>query len=258
MTMTKFKVGDKVRVVRSPDKDCAESWIKWDKIGGVNLGDVGVIANVNREDASVVDFANCRRHIMSHEQLELAPEFKVGDRVRATETGVFYNRGDIGEVTGVWSDCYYIKFDRPPAFRGGEWHVPFRHVEAAPKAKAERKFKVGDRVARNGVQSDLGTIIAQSAPNCANYNAVKWDDGLGSSPTWQDWELELAQAPRAPAIVALIVNGQPKPSSEPFVHTTIEAATKEAERLAGKQPGQKFGVFQLVTARIGTVSVVEA
>lgn len=46
-------------------------------------------------------------------------------------------------------------------------------------------------------------------------------------------------------IVALIENGQPKPSTTPQVHTSAESADKEAKRLAGKYKGKQFGVFTL-------------
>ncbi|MBB5664785.1 hypothetical protein GGE68_002982 [Rhizobium leguminosarum] len=61
---------------------------------------------------------------------------------------------------------------------------------------------------------------------------------------------EAVPAPAAPtptAIVALIEDGQPKPSSRPFVHATESAAKAEASRLAGKHKGQQFGVYVLTT-----------
>jgi len=62
----------------------------------------------------------------------------------------------------------------------------------------------------------------------------------------------------APAIVALIESGQPKPSEKPKVHKSEQSATDEAERLAVKYPGQKFGVFVLADSRIADVVIRRA
>lgn len=270
-TAKKFKAGDKVRVIRAQNENCADAWIKMDKNYGVNLGDFGAIKSIDNECA-LVDFSG-NEHYMNLEQLELAPaEFKVGDRVRficdSSAGGFRYGyKGFETTVLGViGSNSVDIDgsglacgFD-PSAYTKDLELTPENTTKTteAPKAPApaiERKFKVGDRVARRGNQKDIGTIVGHKSNR---HNSVEWDNNRGNSDTWQDHELELAKTPTTPAIVALIENGQPKPSSKPLVHETTEAATKEAERLAGKHPGQKFGVYQLVTARIGTVSVAEA
>src|SRR5690606_33760329 len=70
-----------------------------------------------------------------------------------------------------------------------------------------------------------------------------------------EWDDEPAVAPATrwgetgPSIVALIENGQPKPSARPFVHASREAAETEASRLAGKHPGKEFGVYELVATK---------
>lgn len=51
------------------------------------------------------------------------------------------------------------------------------------------------------------------------------------------------------AIVALIEDGQPKPSDRPHVHASRDAAEKEASRLANKHKGKTFGVYELVSSR---------
>lgn len=48
------------------------------------------------------------------------------------------------------------------------------------------------------------------------------------------------------AIVCLIENGQPKPSTLPFVHLNKDAAATEANRLAGIHQGKEFGVYACV------------
>lgn len=76
---------------------------------------------------------------------------------------------------------------------------------------------------------------------------------------WVDDPASNDNAPASkPAIVALIENGQPKPSEKPKVHISEESATDEAERLAVKYPGQKFGVFVLADSRIADVVIRRA
>jgi hypothetical protein len=60
-----------------------------------------------------------------------------------------------------------------------------------------------------------------------------------------------------PCIVALISNGQPRPSQWPHVHADVASATKEAERLARNNPGQEFAVYQRVAGRVASVEVKE-
>ena len=50
------------------------------------------------------------------------------------------------------------------------------------------------------------------------------------------------------AIVALIEDGQPKPSDRPYVHASRDAAEKEASRLANKHKAKTFGVYELVSS----------
>lgn len=120
---------------------------------------------------------------------------------------------------------------------------------------AQPKFKVGDRVkiVSNSRESYLDkrigsffTIITKDGPNNTG-----WSGSSEENPYW--WpaqDLELANiTPSTPTttIVALIENGQPKPSSTPHVHASTGAAEKEARRLAAKYKGKQFGVFTLAT-----------
>jgi len=52
----------------------------------------------------------------------------------------------------------------------------------------------------------------------------------------------------APAIVARIDNGQPKPATRPYVHPNRASAEKEAARLAKANPGREFGVYEFVSS----------
>lgn len=74
----------------------------------------------------------------------------------------------------------------------------------------------------------------------ANYPHLFVDMG-GSVFFKSDYEKATA------AIVAKIVNGTPRPSSFPFVHTSVVNAEREARRLGDQHPGSKFGTFRLVS-----------
>jgi len=126
----------------------------------------------------------------------------------------------------------------------------------ASNDNAQPKFKVGDRVklARSffGVAKVGATATVGERGMFSDYVDIVWDKNHlyqgqmngGYSPDY--FEL-LPASPPTTAIVALIENGQPKPSSTPHVHTSTGAAEKEAKRLAAKYKGQQFGVFTLTT-----------
>ncbi len=118
----------------------------------------------------------------------------------------------------------------------------------ASNDNAQPKFKVGDRVSAKhdsvlGMISkgDLGTVKSVGGGQLR----VTFDNGREDG--WKVENFELITAPPTTTIVALIENGQPKPSSTPHVHTSTSAAEKEAKRLAAKYKGQQFGVFTLIT-----------
>ncbi len=110
---------------------------------------------------------------------------------------------------------------------------------------AKPKFKVGDIVKRsNGFMPHQRLRITKVE---GERYSVEWlVGGPGSIDTWRGYEFELVTpAPTTTTIVALIENGQPKPSSTPHVHTSAEAAEKEAKRLSAKFKDKQFGVFTL-------------
>ena len=116
------------------------------------------------------------------------------------------------------------------------------------------KFKVGDRVEitandnyRVSFVGSFGTVKAAPANAAAGFR-VELDDGR----EFPFWPSEMTVRPSSTpthttTIVALIENGQPKPSSTPHVHASTGAAEKEAKRLAAKYKGKQFGVFTLTT-----------
>ncbi|OJH53507.1 hypothetical protein ATN81_19155 [Agrobacterium pusense] len=106
---------------------------------------------------------------------------------------------------------------------------------------AKPNFKVGDRVRGviNPIEYEVlkvhanGSLDVRACGSWCQYTSQR--------------AMDFVNITRSTTIVALIENGQPKPSSTPHVHTSTGAAEKEAKRLAAKYKGKKFGVFTLTT-----------
>lgn len=135
------------------------------------------------------------------------------------------------------------------------------------------KFKVGDRVrllrdglSTTGAAGHTAIVMGLEMNGKGEGGAdilVTIEDGqkpfksvaVGGMDTRVDADgIELVSS-GTPAIVAVIENGTPKPNKAPKIHATEADATKEAERLASRNPGEKFGVFVMTTARIADVTV---
>lgn len=164
-------------------------------------------------------------------------------------SSVFTNGGDI------WRDDGTSEYDVPPLI--AEWiDEPVVKAEAS-NDNAQPNFKVGDRVklarsfygaAKVGATATIGQRVM-----FGGFVDVVWDKNHlyqgqmngGYSPDY--FELIPSTPSDHTSIVALIENGQPKPSSTPHVHASTGAAEKEAKRLAAKYKGKQFGVFTLTT-----------
>ncbi len=112
---------------------------------------------------------------------------------------------------------------------------------------AQPKFKVGDRVRFKQSYSLANWRGAKATVIAVN---VWGDDGIqvdANGDVSTESEANLEHIANTTTIVALIENGQPKPSSTPHVHASTGAAEKEAKRLAAKFKGQQFGLFTLTT-----------
>ena len=191
------------------------------------------------------------------------------------EAGKFYKTRDGRKVGPMSVDVYDLW--SAPGFSSKEWYGNGRcysdlsrttpkdiiaewidEPAVEPKASNDNagpKFKVGDRVelARSfyGAAKAGATGMVGERGMFDGYVDIVWDknspyqgqmDG-GYSPDY----FELLPPTPTTTIVALIENGQPKPSSTPHVHASIGAAEKEAKRLAAKFKGKQFGVFTLTT-----------
>lgn len=182
-------------------------------------------------------------------------KFKIGDRVRLIMSGDYngdgrYGKtGEDGTVQSYTShdDTYRVKFDD-----SGTWWAEANNIEPAV---AKWEPKVGDRIRciagdiRTCRIGDDFTAVARTGFHHGELSSVHYTDKDGKK-TWRPGVyFELANKPTTAAIVALIEDGVPKPATKPFVHQSEEAATKEAERLAGKHRGQRFGIYVLADTR---------
>ena len=192
------------------------------------------------------------------------------------EAGKFYKTRDGRKVGPMSVDGYDLL--SAPGFSLKEWYGNGRcysdlsrttpkdiiaewidePIAKASNDNAQPKFKVGDRVRVVKHCNYHGSPIPLALPVGSEHTIVKVDDCLsylgcdtyelsgGGLNFYVAQNLELITSPTT-TIVALIENGQPKPSSTPHVHESTGAAEKEAKRLAAKFKGQQFGVFTLTT-----------
>lgn len=260
--MGKLKVGDKVRsLVTQIDIRAGGLY----EVGRIDTdGDVWVIDDVGDEFYLTSD---------EFEPVTAAAQtFKVGDRVRVIKTDLFRQGtrvGDIGFVTTSTSGS--VQFDLHHETDGviSQFAIdPWKRIELAPLKIEEGKYyrtrdgrKVGpmevwplggwhsDRAEHplnGGVWLDGGTAKYAGAKDSPDLIA-EWVDEPVKAAALVKFILRndiFSFAPVAkPAIVALIENGQPKPSVAPFVHANEALAAKEATRLAGIHTGQEFGVY---------------
>ncbi len=144
------------------------------------------------------------------------------------------------------------QFNVDPDDLVSEWIDEPVAVAASNDNGAPAKFKVGDVVGSTENTWTKYRVTGVKAGRI-NVDSLKADGSKAHSHGWFDDDIFfVAEAPaiKPTAIVALIENGQPKPATRPYVHTTEESATKEAERLALLHPGQEFGVYVLAGSKI--------
>ncbi len=242
--MSKFKVGDRVRRIGS------------DNFDDMLVGDTGTVASVDRD-------GNCyvRSDKSGEERFNFAQYLKLAPL--KIEAGKFYKTRDgrkvgpafIGGSTATfgtkdnWQSAVWVDNGRASPRNDttelendiiAEW-VDKPVVAIAP---AKSKFKVGDRVRHARIKRCSNGEITGVLP-WGRYR-VNWRNDLGTCVDPAEiLELVTPASAQPTAIVCLIENGQPKPSVNPFVHASAEAAATEAKRLAGKYRGKKFGVYVL-------------
>jgi len=260
--MAKFKVGDLVRALQDSG------------LGAFLAGKEYEVLAVRDERITAINERGQRdswgEHHFEHLQVVKAPEdkpaFKVGDRVRlTTDKGDGRSSGSIGVIEKMTNSYARVLFDAP--FNGwGEtgrnWHAQLSDLVAAPfKIEAGKYYRTRDG-RKVGPMKDFGWkdgFPFNDEEVVENYFSPDGKAQLGDDliAEWVDEPVKAAApvqfilrndvfsfAPVAkPAIVALIENGQPKPSVAPFVHANETLAAKEAARLASLQKGKEFGVY---------------
>ncbi|MER9697626.1 hypothetical protein [Mesorhizobium sp. M0146] len=182
---------------------------------------------------------------------------KVGP-MEATGTDVFIWHGvhEDGGVPSYTSEGYWWDGkSEDTQDLVSEWSDPVEQPVVAPATTA--KFKVGDRVK---FRDDYGSSARGKEATVIKVDEWGVQVDRGGRNSWgvsTEQPSDLVLLPPATiadivgkhSIVCLIENGQPKPSTLPFVHADKDLAATEAARLAGKHPGQEFGVYELVTTR---------
>lgn len=202
---------------------------------------------------------------------------KVGDRITAKLDDAFkdYRAGDTfyvqeieehaGETVVVFTDNVGDTRRRRVSEFTVE-HVPAADATGKPAFTIEVGKFYRSRDGRKFGPIDHNGFGIYGAPELPGYwyeNGLSYSDNTHSlTDLIAEWINEPASNDNSPltkpAIVALIEDGQPKPSEQPKVHKSEESATDEAERLAVKYPGQKFGVFVLADSRIADVVIRRA
>lgn len=253
--MGKLKVGDKVRsLVTQIDVRAGQLY----EVKTVSDGDVWVIDDVGDNWYLASDEFEILP--VAAKAPEDKPAFKVGDRVRVIKTDLFRQGtrfGDIGFVTR--SSGNLVSFDLHHETSGVIDQLaiePWKCIELAPlKIEAGKYYRTRDGRKVGPMEAwCFGGWHSDGAEHPLN-GGVWLDDGTAKyagakdSPDliaeWVDGPVKAAAPVAKTAIVALIENGQPKPSAAPHVHANETLAAKEAGRLAGIHKGKEFGVYVL-------------
>jgi len=162
----RFNIGDRVRVAKD--------------IFGPDIGTEGVVVGVAWQDGDYEvqfsgwskghggsgDLNNCDRWFVTGGQIELvapaATSFKVGDRVRAPNSGPHWVDTTVTRVTpdATWSIQVVNKAGDYGVFDPVELELIAPEVAVAPAANPAC-FKIGDRVYVEG-ESDIGTITGEN------------------------------------------------------------------------------------------------
>ncbi|MCK4205290.1 ribosomal protein L7/L12 [Brucella pituitosa] len=236
--MGKLTVGDKVRsLVTQID---------------VRAGELYEVKTVDDGDVWVIDDVGDNWYLASDE-FEILPvaaqTFKIGDRVRTEGWARFY------EVVGVEDRHIWVKLYDGSSSKESTEGKTFEFETTPLKIEAGKYYRTRDgRKAGPMEVWPLGGWHSDRSERPLNGGVWLGDGtakhvGAKDSPTliaeWVDEPVTQAAPVAKPAIVALIENGQPKPSVAPFVHANETLAAKEAARLANLHKGKEFGVYVL-------------
>jgi len=252
--MGNLKVGDKVRsLVTQIDVRAGELY----EVGRIDAdGDVWVIDDVGDNWYLT---SNEFEILPVEETLADKPAFKVGDRVRATDKSGGLIVGETYTVSSYASSTAigrWVNLEGRRSNYSNDGSFLESSFEPALKIEAGKYYRTRDGRKVGPIEAwRFGGWHSDRAEHPLN-GGVWLDDGTAKyagakdSPDliaeWVDEPVKAAAPGAQPAIVALIENGQPKPSVTPFVHANETLAAKEATRLAGIHKGPEFGVYVLM------------
>ena len=264
----RFWVGDRVRVVKGGHEEG----------GSLHVAEIGSVGAIKEYEKDGYFYRDDGWYFKPH---ELAPAFRPGDRVKLNRHSDLYAYGDRGTVKRVFGDNVEVRMDLRSVFAsrfnvfpaeyldwarnedvkaGGQKAAApdcaGRKVEQDNEVAAKPKFKAGDVVRclqdHDSEFTKGKTYTVREYPTGYGSVGVVADDNCNTANGWAEEYFELVAA--HPCIVALTKNGNPLPSSHPFVHASVADATAEAERLARNNPGEEFAVYQRVAGRQCAVS----
>lgn len=253
----KFKVGDRVRVTANEDVECegktavvvwvcSPDWVHvrfeqpidgWGEDGqewGVGAEKLELLPVA--EATSTLKYGDIVRCIEDYDgQFTAGKEYIVRSVYRNGEIArIAVVEDDLGSKTNGWLASKFVPAQRVPDEPAKTWLE--KEIESG-------RMSVSEARAHIGLDPAPTDTAGYTVPLCAyeESEAVGVSLHIGDGSSW------VQIAGNQPAIVCLIENGQPLPSSRPHVHRNKGAASKEAERLAKKYPGQRFGVYEYVS-----------
>lgn len=291
----KFKVGDRVRILNNKSR---AGYLLGEYKAGDIATITGTHRNdaFEEDEPDGIHLNGDTNWFFWPVDLEPAPLFAIGDKVRAkVDISWFFTKGNIYEVTRKLGEDSYCLSDNDGSKNHGtdyKWlNENFEHATTDEEADKPIIFSGGKffiNPARIGIPSTSGFTIPTDEealpPKVSkdvtlnlsiDTSALRADmikrmkEAVSARKTrlgnwefnWGIGQITVFDRPKPkpkPAIVALITNGQPLPSDEPKVHRDTKKATREANRLATRFPGKEFGVFELVSKRVASVTLMEA
>lgn len=176
------------------------------------------------------------------------------------EEGKYYCTRD-GEKVGPMrpeAGHWHISDGRLWSDEGERWSRNNSHNDIVSEWVDDANFKIGDRVVqdksyecqdlvehlkkywdKHNIGEYKGYFYVTDVDQCGWIRYSTIQGGKGPRVTCE----VMKHATTTPAIVALVENGQPKPSVFPVFHNTEEGAKREADRLAANNNGKEFAVF---------------
>lgn len=248
--MAKFKVGDRVRVRDNMTRSGMP--IKEYPIGATLTVD-HICDDGYGNDAYLF---NGHGQYLRRDQVEPSPP--------TIQAGKFYKTRDGRRVGPMrqWSDIAkhrweaddddlpYIWADDGTEIDSGIDDGADLVAEADEPVNLKEEIESG-RMSVDAARAQLGhdpvptDAAGYTVPLCAYEDAGGLFEIKNGKVTFRTQTIRVSS--NQPAIVCLIENGQPKPADRPHVHRNKAAASKEAERLAKKYPGKRFGVYKYVS-----------